>query len=185
MKCFVDMDGVLVDFMQGVHDYYGLQYSYDNYPYRNAEWDWMKPEVTGLSVEDFWETLDEGFWANLPWMPDDKEMLAAIEAVIPKKDICLLTSPTIHPSSASGKLRWIQREMPEYSRRFLIGPPKQFCAGQECVLIDDADHNICAFARNYGDTILVPRRWNQYWGCHENAIEVVKEKLALLSAAVA
>lgn len=154
------MDGILVDFMSGAHKYFGLPYSYEEYPYELGDWDCIPPTGMKITPEEFWESLDEDHWANLPWMPDGKEILAVIESYFPKEHICLLTSPTLSPSCASGKVRWIQKEMPDYARRFLIGPPKYFCAHREALLIDDSDKNVNLFKLHGGRAICIPRKWN-------------------------
>ena len=161
LKCLLDMDGVLTDFMTAAHKEHNLSYDYEHYPYQLGEWDCCPPPQSGLSTRDFWDRLQHNFWASLPWHPDGKEILSIVEAFFGKENVCLLSSPTLSPESASGKIEWIQRELPEYSRRFLIGPAKQFCASHHNVLIDDGDHNLDKFYANGGISICVPRKWNQ------------------------
>ena len=179
MKCLLDLDGVLVDFMKGAHEFYGLPYSYDCYPYEYATWDCMPPkDVTSMSPREFWDGLTAEFWASLEWMPDGKDILALIERYLPQSDICILTTPTLNHSSIAGKICWIEKEMPNYSRRFLVGPAKEFCASNHRVLIDDADHNIESFREAGGLTITVPRKWNSM--CYENTLPFIKNRLFAL-----
>jgi 5'(3')-deoxyribonucleotidase len=160
MKCLIDLDGVLVDFMTGAHNFHGIPYSYENYPYELGKWDCLPPTTSSLSTEEFWDRLDENFWASLDWMPEGKQILAVVEDFFPKEDICILTTPTLNPSCTAGKIRWIQQNMPEYSRRYIVSPAKEFAASPSTLLIDDADHNIKKFSKAGGRTILIPRKWN-------------------------
>ena len=161
MKCLLDLDGVLVDFMKGAHEFYGLQYSYEDYPYEYATWNCLPPkDVTSMTSREFWDGLTAEFWASLEWMPDGKEILTLIESYLPRDNICILTTPTLNKSSIVGKMLWIEKELSKYKRQFLVGPAKEFCASSRRVLIDDADHNIEKFREAGGLTITVPRKWN-------------------------
>jgi len=72
-------------------------------------------------------------------------------------------------------MRWIREHLPAYSRRFLIGPAKEFCANPRSVLIDDSETNVKAFFEAGGHTVLVPREWNWMRGyAMESALEVVR-----------
>jgi 5'(3')-deoxyribonucleotidase len=174
---FVDMDGVLVDFMRGVHEFYNLPY--DPYPYPLGEWDFVKH--TGMSDPEFWCGLTATFWANLHWTQDGMRILKIIEDIFPRENICLLSSPTLESSSAAGKMEWIKRFLPEYRRRIFIGTPKHLCASHRTCLVDDADHNINAFTKAGGFAVRVPRPWN---GGHDaasgGAYFLTHFKLALL-----
>ncbi len=70
--------------------------------------------------------------------------------------------------------------MPNYGRRYLMGPAKHFCSGPGRVLIDDSDKNVIEFLRSGGQAILVPRPWNMLRGM--NAAQCVRSFLSLLAA---
>lgn len=177
IKFMVDLDGVLADFMSHAHKFHNLDYSYEDYPYPMAEWDCLPPESGRLTTEQFWDALDEDFWASTPWMPDGQEILDVIESYAGPKEICLLTAPTRSPGCAAGKMAWIRRELPKYRRQFLIGNSKQFCASKDTVLIDDADRNIDAFKAAGGLTVLVPRKWNSNYELDGFTVDVVDERI--------
>ena len=80
-----------------------------------------------------------------------------------------------------GKINWIDKNMPEYSRRYLIGPAKQFCAGPDSILVDDSNKNIEDFAEAGGNVILVPRPWNSNYRERHCAMAWVKWCLENLS----
>ena len=128
-----------------------------------------------MTPEVFWD-LPESFWAYLPWTKDGHQILDLVERSFGKENVFIATCPTKSPASASGKMRWIQKNMPDYARRFIIGPPKWLCADKDTVLIDDALHNVGQFRDAGGRGILVPRLWNPRYnihdvlGCIKNAI---------------
>ena len=177
-KCFLDLDGVLSDFITASHEHYQVSYSYDEYPYELGTWTNLPPETaTGMTTRDFWDNLGADFWMNLPWMPDGKEILELVESLVPKEQICILTCPTLTPGCAEGKMWWIQQNLPDYARRFMIGPTKQFCAGPDTLLIDDADHNLEAFFDEGGRTVCVPRKWNVQYRDASRAVASVERTL--------
>jgi len=133
----------------------------------------LPEKLDDLTPEQFWNSLDRSFWADLDWMPDGQEILRVVEDFFGKDNICLLTSPTLNPESASGKMDWIKRNMPDYSRQFLVGSAKKFCASHDAVLIDDADHNYQSFIKAGGGAVLVPRKWNSRYADDNNTIEVL------------
>ena len=176
-KVLLDMDGVIVDFVGGVWKKYGLTHEYPP-----GDYDIIK--ATGLSItpESFWGDFGESFWADLEWTPEGKAILGMVLKLVPLNKVCLLTSPTLSPSSSSGKHLWINRETPELRRRFLIGSAKDMCAGPDSILIDDSDKNCEDFEAAGGKAILVPRRWNKGWTCLADVeLEVGRQLESLLS----
>lgn len=168
MEIMLDLDGVLVAFLKGAGKYHNI--SFDPYP-RLGSWE-LTPDIIGMSVKDFWQPLGHEFWANLEWYSDGEEILKLCVDAVGWSNICLLTSPTLVPGCASGKIEWIQKNIPKLSRQFLIGPRKHFCDDGKRILIDDADHNL---RRWTGPAILVPRPWNSGYRIKTPAYECVKE----------
>lgn len=152
MKCLLDLDGVLVDFVGGAAKLHGFD------PALAVRWDFMAD--VGLTQNQFWSPLGEDFWANLPWMPDGMRILAIVEKAFGPENVCLLTSPCDTDGCMQGKLRWIRKHLPVYNRRYLMGSAKEFCASRDSLLIDDSDSNTTKFATAGGWGVLVPRPWN-------------------------
>lgn len=157
MKCLLDLDGVLCDFVTGICAAHNSPNVYDN-PANAGKY--AMEELLGLSATQFWKPCDEAFWAGLPRMRDFQQILSLVEDAFGQENVCLLTSPSVNEGCATGKIRWIYEHLPAYKRRFLIGPPKHFCAHDGAVLIDDYDTNIAKFQAAGGHAIIVPRRWN-------------------------
>ena len=82
MRCMLDLDGVLVDFLAGAHRYYDLPYSYEDYPYELGNYHNCPPPNGEMTTREFWDGLDEEFWENIPWMHDGRELLAAVEQAL-------------------------------------------------------------------------------------------------------
>lgn len=157
IKCFLDLDGVLVDFVSGACKIHGIPIDYTQSENRGK---WDIEQLMGISSSDFWKPLEFDFWANLEWMSDGKEILKSVERTFGRDNIAILTSPSKNIGCASGKVVWLEKNMPEYARQYIISPVKHFCAGPKTVLIDDSDQNIKDFEWAGGKGILVPRPWN-------------------------
>lgn len=180
MKVFLDMDGVLVDFINGACRAHQVHNPYERDPQQSAGV-WDIERLVGMSVDEFWPPLGKDFWANLNWMPDGQAILAAVEQKFGRDNICLLTSPCDTDGCADGKLAWIRRHLPEYRRRYFLGPPKEFAASANRILIDDSDHNCERFGDEGGSTILIPRPWNQlhHKASHDPAATWLRRTLGL------
>ncbi len=166
----VDLDGVLVDMVNGACKVHGK----DN-PYKQNEkgaWDFW--ELIGVAEDEFWKPLGFDFWANLDWMPNGKDILASIEKLVPQENICILSSPCRTPGCVDGKLEWVKRNLPQYERQVLIGKPKHFCASNGSILIDDYEENVKKFARSGGNCILVPRPWNSVFALEAKGAKIVE-----------
>ncbi len=151
--CFLDMDGVLVDFIGGSLKAHGI-----NLHKRDCEWSFFNK--LGLTDAQFWDPLGHDFWANLEWTSEGKELIKELEYLF-RERIVLCTSPCETPGGVEGKIAWIKRELPAYRRRFFVGPPKALAASPCKVLIDDHDLNVEAFVLEGGHGVLVPRPWNR------------------------
>lgn len=152
-KCLLDLDGVLVDFVEGVYELHG-----------KCGGEIVGPDIHekyNMTEAEFWDPMGHDFWANLDFMPDGIKILETIEHYFGVNNICVLTSPLRNPDSLSGKLDWIQKNLPKYHRSYLIGPRKEFCANENHILIDDFEHNVDKFRQHGGTAFLVPRTYNR------------------------
>lgn len=173
MIVFLDMDGVLVDFVEGTYRAFGKKYHCDDLP-RPMEWNYFKD--WGLYFQEFDAACTADFWAGLRWMHDGKEILSMIEEKFVKENIFLLTTPMPNPGSGTGKMQWVQRHLPEYSKRLIISSaPKHLFASRDTLLIDDKDSNIGDFYGCGGNSILVPRPWNKKY--NRLTLPYIKAKL--------
>lgn len=152
MKWFLDLDGVIVDFIAGIIKFWNLKCTHNDI----KTWESLYDFFDGTE-EEFWAPLPEIFWENLGFTPEAE---AILDLIAPFKPTILTAPPW---TGASGKQRWIRKHLPEYfdHGRYLIGPDKDIVAGPGRVLIDDGEHNIDAWVEAGGLGILVPRPWNR------------------------
>lgn len=150
--CYLDLDGVLVDFVAGALAIHGA----DIEP-GQVRWDFWTQ--LGMDESAFWAPMGFDFWAGLGWTAEGKELLHGVEAIFGEK-VLLMTSGLL-PGAVEGKATWIRRELPEYTRRFFVGAAKHLTAGPGKVLLDDHDGNTDRFAAHGGRAVLVPRSWNR------------------------
>lgn len=162
-RILLDLDGVLVDFMGGAKRIHNK--SYDGHPHDPLNQEEQKPwdiePIFGMSPSEVWEPMGFEFWRDLSPLPGMREFVAALEAEFGEEHICLLTSPIRTDGCIDGKMAWIRRHLPQYRRRFLVGPAKEFCASPRHCLIDDHELNIAKFEEAGGHGFLVPAPWNR------------------------
>lgn len=146
-QCYVDLDGVLVDFEKGVSEFmaddsWGDDFIIQGYVMGNAKQSgkfWKKvAHVNALSPKNA-----IGLWSNLDWMTDGKMLWNFIKSHRP----IILSSPgtSSRPIIEAGKTIWIERNLkpkPPY-----IFEPKKFKYAQgkpgiQNILIDDSKHKL-------------------------------------------
>jgi len=176
MKILLDMDGVLVDFVKGLCTFHNKPYPFT--PGVQGSWD-LEP-ILKMSSKDLWSPLGYDFWAGLDPYSYMEEYLNLLETKFGRENICLLTSPPKSVGAVEGKIAFIEKYLPNYTNRFLVGPAKEFCAAPNHLLIDDYIENIEKFRKAGGQTFLVPGAWNTKF--NENPLESLKEFLNSLNS---
>lgn len=165
-EALLDMDGVLVNFIEGALKLYNVEV--DPYTLPENLGDWHINRMLGMDYKSFMAPMTVEYWRDLNWMPDGPDILAAIERKFGKENICLLSNPSASSKAMEGKMLWIERHLPSYRDRFLFGPSKQFAGGHERILIDDGDINQKQYKHRKTQKpfpfILIPRPWNTLCG---------------------
>lgn len=174
---FLDMDGVLTDFVGGVCRALGKTNPYPketrDYTFWNAWPDISTKDVNAYCTFDFWQ--------NLEWVYDGRDILKAIMDTLGLGGIYLLTKPMPNPESPTGKWLWIYDNLPVYLERTIITQaPKSLLARPGTLLIDDNDENIDEFIAAGGEGTLVPRPWNRLWKQADRSSQYVRECLETL-----
>ena len=152
---FLDMDGVLVDFASGIRKVHGEPNGSGELHNYDVE------KFYDMSANQFWAPFDHDFWEGLGWTDEGPSLLAGIEELVPRERVVLMTSPCMTKGAVEGKVSWIRRNLPVYSRQFFVGPPKHLAAGPGKILVDDHNLNVERFAEHGGQVVLVPRPWNK------------------------
>lgn len=158
MTLLLDMDGVIVDYFSGVC----RRFKQPTYPYSYTPGVWSWFAEIGMTDSDVAPCMDREFYASLDWMPDGREIVEYAERKAGPDNVYLLTAPWDTDGCLAGKMDWVKRHMPRYTRRVLMGTPKELCSRPDAVLLDDSESNCRKFVDvpNPGTAVVCPRPWN-------------------------
>lgn len=174
--CFLDMDGLIADFISGACAVHGVANPYMYIPpgdYRDLA------DLLQMSPERFWGPLSGAkFWADLPKTPDADKILTIVKWYVDVKDIGVLSYPARNTDCVRGKTLWLERHMPELANRYVYTPNKYFCAAQNHILIDDFSKNTTEFNQAGGQAFLYPRLWNELHSRASSALSCLNTYLA-------
>lgn len=175
MRCFLDMDGVLVDYYAGVCRVFG----FNPWPYicRPGDWDFYNDAPLHQSPDLVAPHMGYEFYADLDWLPDGKHIVQQAEEVFGAENVYLLSSPWDTDGCDAGKRAWIKKHLPAYQRRALIGSCKEACAFPASVLFDDSEENLKKFQKAGGQGVLVPRPWNRLQDHADHSSGAVKGRM--------
>lgn len=159
---FIDLDGVLVDFMPAALRASGYGRFFERRPDIRGEDAWRVDELLpGCSKQEFWSRLDSAeFWRDLEILPHAHQIVEAARAV---GRTVFLTSPNHNTGCCEGKLQWIRHHFPELQDSFVLTRQKELLAGPGRYLIEDHDPYLARFREHGGDGFLVPALWNSRW----------------------
>jgi 5'(3')-deoxyribonucleotidase len=152
---FLDMDGVLCDFLGAALAAFGMTFDPKTYP-RGL---WECWEHIGVSKGEFWNVIDgigESFWENLDPYPWTRQLVSELKKC---GTVVISTAPSTCPTSYSGKRMWLQR-MRMGHMDSMFGVKKHLMAREGRILIDDGHHNIDAWEQHGGTAITFPQPWN-------------------------
>lgn len=150
MTVYLDMDGVLADFNNGILKY-GTTHNWDKLKVPKEEWseeDWAHER----KVQEVMAM--QNFFGGLPLMLDAKDLHSYFEG---HKPVILTARPNNSKSATMveyEKRRWIEHYFgKEQAKRFIccLGIEKQdHCRGKEDILIDDSERNISQWRNRSG-----------------------------------
>lgn len=179
---YVDMDGVLVDFVGGVGKLYGikdltLEWSTYEKSLGLSPKTWDVAKILDTSTEELWKKIDsEGsaFWENLHDYSWAFSIYKSIEQILNIKPI-ILTSPSISSSCINGKIKWLKKFFGKSFRNYIFCPAehKHLLANSSTLLIDDSIKNCNKFHEAKGNVIVFPMPWNS---SNEKLIELDRVK---------
>ena len=159
---FLDMDGVLVDFIGGVEDIWGKASNSDK---------WDLGARYGVSDNEVWQAIAHGgsdFWKNLRPTAQFPEIVAVVrEAGTP---FYLATSPSLSPDCARGKTEWIQKYFGRGFRDYFITPKKELLSQPGRFLVDDRTENCREWDARGGTSMLYPQPWNSQGSAVEDPL---------------
>lgn len=175
---FLDMDGVLVDFVGGAHREHGRQNAYVMDPNEHR---WNIEEIWGITTKQFWNPLKrKGFWLELDKTPEADQIVELAIRTVGVRNVAICTSPSLDANCVPEKREWVKKYYPQLVNSMIFAHNKYFLAAKERILIDDRDRNINDWEEYGGHGILVPRQWNDEWVYKDHAFEAVEKQLNIL-----
>lgn len=174
-KVFVDLDGVMVDFITGVLKLHDVPYV----DFSEFKGTYALTKILNMTPMDFWKHIDqnESFWENLEKTEEADEIINFLEQHTDPKNIFFLSSPSRNPDCHHGKAKWIWKYYPKYLTRLILTGHKQFLADRDRLLIDDNDEHCNKFKEAGGRALLFPRPWNTKYAFAEGALELFKKEV--------
>lgn len=155
LKIYIDLDGVLCDFVSAAHRAHGRAYAGEVLQW-NFFRDWH------INAGQFWFPIDnqgDDFWADLepyPWTYEVRDLVARYD-----QEYRVATSPSEHHTSPAGKVKWIRKHLPGVTakRRHLSGSKAELAKNGR-VLIDDSLANCRDWVAGGGHAIPFPAPHN-------------------------
>jgi hypothetical protein len=181
---YVDLDGVLVDFIGGWMDHYSIV---DRKPVTK----WNFGEDYGLDRVDFYKSitsLPTSFWSNLKpthWASELMDNLTsslygtdlngkfAIINHRPTQDKIMFLSHAVSEDCRIGKHLWVNKHFPQFGDSLITVSDSRFkanFANENCTLIDDKLQNCRSFVEAGGRSYLFARPWNRGMPCDKDSI---------------
>ena len=183
---YLDMDGVLVNFVGGVCRQLGTTEE-ELIARHSPPVPWDLPTLFGRSFSEIETKLDEGFWENLEKYPWADELVEYVTGYFPN-GVILCTSAgrpgtSFFHRAAIGKSLWVHKHFPAFADSMVVCCQKWHLAGRGKMLIDDSTKQVLEFASHGGTAVLFPQWWNWRWLLvHYGVwIDVVKESIEALA----
>lgn len=177
-KAYLDMDGVLVDFVTAITKAHGREYPY-THPSSFGNFDIEK--IWGISAKEFWSKDSAEIWLHAEKTPESDRIVELVIAAFGVENITVVTSPSNHPDCVPSKKKWMRENYPQLEKGMVFCKEKHRLAHPGVVLIDDKQSNCDDFIKAGGHAILVPRPWNGLHAkadrCFEHVLSVLDEGL--------
>lgn len=180
-RIFLDMYGVVADFVAGTLKKFGVKHD----PYLNPGnfCNWYVQDLLGIPGEEFYGALDEAFWSNLPLTEEALAVVDAAEGAVKAGHVHFLTSPCASPHCYSGKYLWLRAHFPHLKKKYVPTPEKFLLSKPGRLLVDDSDDNCERWESRGGTAFLLPRPWNSRHGDRNRGLELFKDFLLKESVA--
>ena len=174
MKIFLDLDGVLVDFVGGICKWFNKPYPYDSPESKGV---WEIDQLIGITHGAFWAAFhDIQFWQDLSWTKDGNDILeAAVRYAGDERNVYLITNPSAVSCVFYGKAAWVNNRLgTSWLDRTIMVKDKSLLAKPKHILIDDNDDNVDKFFRAGGTALLIPRPWNSMNDVAISSVDSIK-----------
>ena len=175
MRILLDMDGVLVDFVAGACAIHGT--SKEELIKKMEPGQYKMEDALGITTDEFWEPIHEAgaeFWLYLKPLPWVEDLLSFVESTT--SDWYVVTAPSRHPSSYTGKLKWIKTYFGKEFDKFVLTQHKHLMAKPGTILIDDRDKNVKDFKYAGGWAVTFPPIHNHLHDECNNPVQRLRTK---------
>jgi len=180
MRIFLDMDGVIADFVRPAISLHGRDPDEVLANWPAGTFDVAK--VLGLTTKEFWKPITIAgwrWWVGLPHYSWSDDLLNVVQSFA-GDDWLFASSPSRSCQSASGKIAWLQRRFGSHFRKYMLGEHKHLFAKSGAVLIDDREQSVIEFREAGGEAILFPQPWNSL-GLVADPVAHIRIELALIA----
>lgn len=179
---YLDMDGVLVDFIGGLCRLFGTTES-DLAARHEKPLPWSLEKLFGRPFAEIDAKADIGFWYNLEPYPWADEVVETVCRLFHDR-VFLCTSggnpgTSYFNRAAIGKALWVHRHYPHLADSLIFAFQKWPLAGPDKILVDDCESHVERFQANDGEAILFPQWWNSEWDrrAKGDVLDTLKRKL--------
>lgn len=187
---YLDMDGVLADFVGGACAFHRKENPYD------TDFEKWKgdiggiPAAWGMSTDEFWRPIERShdFWASLQLLPGADNLYKKSVGLVGMENVHILSSHGGLRNCLDGKMDWLKQYFPKTHalHNYHFAVKKWHYANYDRLLIDDQNDNVNAFTspvtvKTPGQAILVPRAWNQDYALRYVSANTVLNKMDALT----
>jgi 5'(3')-deoxyribonucleotidase len=180
-RIFVDLDEVLADFTKAALEIHGWTREQLDATRPRGVWDITS--TLRLTTEEFWQPIHEAgepFWTTIDLLPWATQLMDFIYEY--GLDWYVITTPSEHLSSYTGKMKWLSRVFDSHINRCFINPNKHLLAKPGAILIDDKEENVRKFIAAGGDGIIFPSLGNSLHRLADDPVPYVKQMLGAKNA---
>lgn len=131
---YLDLDDTILDCTQYLLKWHGKESPFND-PAKCGTRDINN--FLGMTWEDCWNKLPSEFWETVPFCPWGLDMVNLVEKYF-GEEVYLLTSPIPNGECSKGKQLWVNKFMPEYTKKLIIAHRKHAVVGHDGILIDDS-----------------------------------------------
>ena len=174
IRIFCDLDGVLSRFSDAAIK---LHIELGNCEEGYVPNSWNYYEDWNISANQFWTPIHESprFWHDLQPFEYFDELVSLIEDY--DGNFKILTSPTNQENCYAGKCYWIKKhfDFNPNNRAIIHSDKSALVKDEDCVLIDDAEHNCEQWEAAGGKAILFPDECNKNYPFADKVAYVKKE----------
>lgn len=148
MFVFVDMDGIVADFVKAACELHNLP--------EPTQWDMFGD----MKYSEYTKGMDVDWWVNMPKTPECDDLMDLLLRRFSNNQIFFFSSP-MNYESLEGKKRWVEKHFPAFKRNLILGA-KKYVAAKGNILIDDKTQNCSEFIEHGGRAWLFARPWNAF-----------------------